>query len=471
MRTDIARKIRAVSAAALLTIAAVPVPTTADAATGCSVQYAVSNQWSSGFTANVTLTNLGDSLSTWNLVWTFGNGQRVSEGWNAIYAQSGTQVTASNQSWNGTLAGNSSIGIGFNATWNGANNPAPPSFALNGTTCTGAVSNPDPTPPPPSGSLPSSFRWQSSNVLISPRSDATRSVVSIKDPSVVFFNNRWHVYASTASTAGAYSLVYLSFTDWAQAASAPQYHMSNNPNIGGGYRAAPQVFHFAPQNRWYLVYQAGPPVFSTTSDVSRPETWTAPQNFYASEPQIVRDNKGAGGWIDFWVICDTTHCYLFFSDDNGHTYRARTTLANFPNGFDTPVIIMQDSNRFALFEALNIYKLAGQNRYLMLVEAIGSDGQRYFRSWTADRLDGSWTALANTESNPFARSNTVTFSGTPWTRSISHGEMIRSGNNQNMEINPCQLRYLYQGVDPGSTAPYNLLPWRLGLLTQTNSTC
>jgi endo-1,4-beta-xylanase len=461
---------------------------TSAAAVGCAATYTVANQWADGFTGGVRLTNVGDPWAQWTVTWSFGAGQRVTNGWGAVYSQNGAQVSATNLDWNRAVATGGSLELGFNGSWNGASNPAPATFTVNGQVCTGTpgattttppptttpapptTSPPTTTAPPPAGSLPSSFRWQSSNVLIGPRSDASHNQLSIKDPSVVNANGRWHVFASTTNSAGNYSLVYLNFTDWAQAAAAPQAYLSANPNIGTGYRAAPQVFFFAPQNRWYLVYQTGPPSFSTNTDISQPNGWTAPRNFYASTPPIVTQNQGSGTWIDFWTICDTGFCYLFFSDDNGHLYRARTTVANFPNGFGDPVIVLTDS-RFALFEASNVYKLQGQNKYLLLVEAIGSDGKRYFRSWTTTALDGSWTPLANTEANPFSRASNVTFDGTPWTRDISHGEMIRAGNDQTLTINPCHLQYLYQGVDPNSTVAYNFLPWRLGLLTQTNSTC
>jgi hypothetical protein len=49
--------------------------------------------------------------------------------------------------------------------------------------------------------LPPNFQWSSSGVLISPKPDATHHIVSIKDPSVVRYNNRWIVYATTANTA------------------------------------------------------------------------------------------------------------------------------------------------------------------------------------------------------------------------------------------------------------------------------
>src|SRR2546429_7154138 len=113
-------------------------------------------------------------------------------------------------------------------------------------------------PPAQAAGLPSSFQWSSSGIVIGPRPDATHNQISIKDPTVVRWNNRWHVYASTVNAAQQYGLVYLNFSDWSQAASAPQVYLNNNPNIGNGYRAAPQLFFFAPQNRWYLVYQTGP---------------------------------------------------------------------------------------------------------------------------------------------------------------------------------------------------------------------
>ncbi|MEW2120757.1 non-reducing end alpha-L-arabinofuranosidase family hydrolase [Streptomyces sp. NPDC005474] len=316
--------------------------------------------------------------------------------------------------------------------------------------------------------LPSSFRWNSSGSLIAPKPDATHRIAGIKDPSVVYYNGKYHVFASTAQASG-YNLVYLSFSDWSQAGSATHHYLDRSA-IGTGYRAAPQVFYNAPQRLWYLVYQTGNASYSTNPDISNPNGWSAPRNFYSSMPDIIRQNIGGGYWVDMWVICDSANCYLFSSDDNGHLYRSQTTVGQFPNGFGNTVIAAQDS-KFAMFEASNIYKVQGSNQYLLLVEAVAADGRRYFRSWTSGSLAGSWSPLAASESNPFAKSGNVSFPGGTWSKDISHGEMIRAGYDQTLTIPACKLQYLYQGKDPNASGDYNSLPWRLGLLTQTNSTC
>ncbi len=322
----------------------------------------------------------------------------------------------------------------------------------------------------PGTGLPSSFRWSSSGVLAGPKSDASHNIVSIKDYTVVRHNNQWQVYATTASRSGGWNLVHFAFSDWSQAANATHTFLDTASGVGTGYRAAPHLFYFAPQNLWYLVYQTGLPTYSTSTDPSNPRSWSTPRNFMSAEPDIVRQNKGNGNWLDFWVICDSANCHLFSSDDNGHIYRAQTSVANFPNGFGNTVIALQDSNRNNLFEGSAVYKVGSSNQYLLLQEAIGSTG-RYYRSFTSSRIEGPWSAHAASESNPFARTSNTTFPGGQWTKDISHGELIRSGNDQTLPINPCNLQFLYQGLDPNASGEYSQLPYRMGLLTQTNSSC
>lgn len=49
--------------------------------------------------------------------------------------------------------------------------------------------------------LPSSFSWTSTEQLIYPKSDGT-NLAALKDPSIVYYNGAYHVFASTASAAG-----------------------------------------------------------------------------------------------------------------------------------------------------------------------------------------------------------------------------------------------------------------------------
>ncbi|GIH49742.1 Cellulose binding domain-containing protein [Microbispora rosea] len=118
----------------------------AHAATGCRVDYSVTNQWPGGFGANVSIDNLGDPVDGWKLTWSFSAGQTITQLWNGTYTQSGSQVTVTNASYNGAIPSGGSTSFGFNGAFNGSN-PAPSSFALNGVTCTGGVTgSPSPSP-------------------------------------------------------------------------------------------------------------------------------------------------------------------------------------------------------------------------------------------------------------------------------------------------------------------------------------
>ncbi|MGX4688859.1 cellulase family glycosylhydrolase [Streptomyces sp. JNUCC 63] len=138
-------------AVALLGSVVVPAVTAHGAAPACTVEYTVTSQWDSGFQGDVRITNNHAKLSSWSLAFDLAGGQKVTQGWNAKWSQSGTTVTAANESWNGSLGTGASVSAGFLASWSGSNT-APTTFKLNGTTCN---VDPDPsappTDPPPTG--------------------------------------------------------------------------------------------------------------------------------------------------------------------------------------------------------------------------------------------------------------------------------------------------------------------------------
>jgi hypothetical protein len=103
----------------------------------CTVRYGLSD-WGSSFNGDVTVRNTGTSaVNGWALRWTFPGNQVVTNMWNAVPAQSGKQVTATNPpSYNTSIPAGGSVNFGFSGTSVAGTNGIPAAFTLNGVTCT-----------------------------------------------------------------------------------------------------------------------------------------------------------------------------------------------------------------------------------------------------------------------------------------------------------------------------------------------
>lgn len=103
-------------------------PTTTDAAAvECSVDYKT-NDWGSGFTANLTITKRDSTaIDGWTLTYTRSGNQKLANGWKAIWSQSGKAVTAKCLSYNAKIAPGAAATAGAQFTYSGAN-AAPTDF-------------------------------------------------------------------------------------------------------------------------------------------------------------------------------------------------------------------------------------------------------------------------------------------------------------------------------------------------------
>ncbi|HEU4326732.1 MAG TPA: glycoside hydrolase family 3 N-terminal domain-containing protein [Roseiflexaceae bacterium] len=102
----------------------------------CRVSYRISNQWNTGFTADVVITNTGaGTINSWALGWTFPGNQQIVNAWNATVSPASGSVTAQNLPYNATIPAGGSQSFGFQANFSGSN-VIPAAFSLNGSLCT-----------------------------------------------------------------------------------------------------------------------------------------------------------------------------------------------------------------------------------------------------------------------------------------------------------------------------------------------
>jgi hypothetical protein len=266
----------------------------------------------------------------------------------------------------------------------------------------------------------------------------------------------------TVKLPGRSAIEYCSFEKWEDANGAERTILKISES---DYYCAPQVFYFAPHEKWYLVYQMGHPgakfmwvAYSTTSTIAIPSSWTPARPILdggADDPREV-------GGLDYWIICDAERAYLFLTSLDGRMWRLWTDLQDFPRGFGHCELALQAR----VFEASHTYRLKGMDQYLTVIE---EDGRRYYKAYVADRLDGDWTPVADTAEKPFAGwKNVRPAPGVEaWTDNISHGELIRDSCDQNLRVDPSDLRFIFQGMwdEDKAGKGYGAFPWRIGMLT------
>jgi beta-xylosidase len=305
------RAMLAASAAAALVAVGLTVAT-ANAAAGCRVTYTVTNQWTGGFGANVTIDNLGDPVNGWNLTWSFGAGQAITQLWNGTYTQSGSAVTVTNASWNGNIPTSGNASFGFNASMSGTNNPVPGSFSLNGTVCNGTTgpttapptsqppaspTTPPPTTPPPTTPPPStSGPWPPSSTFNNPvlwQDFADIDIIRVGD--AYYYSASTMHYSPGAPILRSYDLVNWEFAGH----SVPNLDFDSNAyNLSGGRAYVKGIwasaFTYRPSNRTF--YWIGCTEFNrtyvyTATTVEGPWTKRARlNNCYYDAGLLVDDN-------------------------------------------------------------------------------------------------------------------------------------------------------------------------------------
>ena len=299
-------------------------------------------------------------------------------------------------------------------------------------------------------------KWQISAPILCQGPEGSFDEVAVKDPSIVFYDGKWHLFY-TARSQTEYTTGYVSAKTLVGLQSAARHELKMIRGKGR-YGCAPQVLYYEPQRQWYLIFQNRDsnyqPAFATTTTISMPDTWSAPQ-------PLIRKDKAAK-WIDFWVICDETKAYLFYTQGHSGVIVRSTSLDKFPDGWGEGKEVLRD-----VHEAVHIYSVKGGHEFHMIYE-LNKSGVRSFGLATSTDLEGPWKKVTD----KYATGDQLTTAGgvQTWTEMVSHGELLRSGHNERMQYDPKDCRWLIQGIlKKDSNVPYPSLPWKLGIMSKVES--
>ena len=96
------------------------------------------------------------------------------------------------------------------------------------------------------------FHWRVSRPPVEPLQRPGDTCYSVKDPSVVYYQGRWHLFCPIRGKQRSHQIEYLTFPDWDHTAQADRHVLA----VHDGFFCAPQVFYFRPHAKWHLICQA-----------------------------------------------------------------------------------------------------------------------------------------------------------------------------------------------------------------------
>jgi len=336
-------------------------------------------------------------------------------------------------------------------------------------------------------------KWSVSEPVFKPGAKGTFDDISVKDPTLVFYNGKYHMfYTSKATKETAKNIDYLSRgqsgVGYVAAPTLEGLQDAKRYNLDAIMKyiiVAPQVFYFEPQKLWYIVAQTTVkgrpdlmPIYLTNPDIEDVHGWSKPKFFKTKKS----DNRF---WIDFWVICDDAKAHLFYTDHAGSIFRFECPIEKFPEGYaneqeETVLTVRGETEigRWRLHEANHVYYVKSENKYLQLIEAVyphptrknyWDSRTRFMFAMVADKLEGPWERV-EPKLNEFAGDPANLFnedgSKSAYDQ-VSHFELIRSGYNQRLEIEDYNLQLLFQAFDAeniGDGYDYDELPWELAIM-------
>lgn len=309
----------------------------------------------------------------------------------------------------------------------------------------------------PATSAEPSSSWIVGEPVLLPGERGCFDETAVKDPSIVFSGGQWHVFY-TARGRGEYTTGYVSAKTLDELNSSRRHELKRISGARSRYACAPQVFFFQPRNRWYLLFQTRDsnyqPAYSTTEAISGPASW--------SKPEALLKKNERTKWIDFWVICDETTAYLFYTRGHRDVYVRATTLEAFPEGWGEARKALS-----GVHEAVHVYRLKDRKEYHMIFE-LNRKGRRSFGLAVAEHLAGPWKRITD----EYATGAQLRYATGRklWTEEVSHGEAIRNGYDQRLEYEPEHSRWLIQGLMKAEhKGPYPSLPWKLGVIRNGRS--